>query len=507
MTTIEKVKSIQDIARKNGLSLNKRFNDAYLTSHSMFDGPREVGDRVINGMWDMCVHGINNGFDGTCKSSLDGLSDIVVMLTELGNEQIGKLTKISSKADVLLQKELQARKAVINVTEPLRECIASCLTAADTMTELRASGQGLVNMPEKQFELLEQSRTIFNQILSAMDNIGDTSSRAAQAKADEAIAAIKEWRESCSRGNLHSGSITKLNEALSSVRAWSELTVGVTKKERVKEQHEFKDNDALSSIVEGKASLEKLGAFLSRMETESADLKAVRAQITERDEAKQTKIDECENELEQIKQQKADIVNAFQNGEFDLATADRKIKSFKAREDDLLYTIAMAREETGPDYLKVSLEQREKIYAELERVVGTLSQFKSDLALLSDIIYYVDFNALIDMLGGGLSEKRQSAAIVSIHNIIAGIEDRIKAQAATVGKIGMDRAIRGQRTVMPETDRQAIIERERNSREQTSSELSPELAALFQAQQQPKQEEAQPEVKVKRSTLFSDDDR
>lgn len=507
MTTIEKVKSIQDIARKNGLSLNKKFTDSYLTSHSMFDGPRAVGDRIISGMWDMCVHGINNGFDGTCKSALGGLSDIVVSLTEVDDGQIGKLTKLTSKADVLLQKELQSRKAVINVTEPLKLCITSGIEAVDTMVELRDSGQGLVNMPAKQFELLEQSRELLNQILSAMDDIGDTSSRAAQAKADEAIAAIKVWREDCSRSNLQSGSLSKLNEALAAVKAWIELNAGVTKKERVKEQHVFKNNDALAAVVEGKASLEKLGAFLARMEAESADLSALRAQIDERDGAKQAKIDECERELENLKQQKADILNAFQNGELDLATADRKIKGLKSKEDDLLYAIATAREETGPDYLKISLEQREVIFGELERVVGTLNQFRSDLPFLSDIVYFVDFNVLIDMLGGGLTEARQSAAIESIHNIIAGIDDRVKAQMATVGRIGMDRAIRGQRTSIRETDRQAIIERERNSREQASSELSPELAALLQAQEQPKKEEEKPEVKVKRSTIFSDDDR
>ena len=199
MTTIEKVKSIQDVARKNGLSLNKKFTESYLTGHSMFDGPKELGDRIVNGMWDMCVHGINNGFDGTCKSALDGLSDIVVALTELGNEQIGKLTKYSVKADGLLQKELQARKAVINVTEPLKECINTSIVAVNTMTELRSSGQGLLNVNEKQFELLEQSRDILNQMLTAMDNIGDTSSRTAQGRSDEAIAAIKVWREDCSR--------------------------------------------------------------------------------------------------------------------------------------------------------------------------------------------------------------------------------------------------------------------------------------------------------------------
>ena len=507
MTTIEKVKSIQDIARKNGLSLNKKFTDGYLTSHSMFDGPRAVGDRIISGMWDMCVHGINNGFDGTCKSVLDGLSDIVVSLTEVGDGQIGKLTKLQDKADVLLQKQLQAQKAVINVTEPLKACVTSSLEAVDTMTELRESGQGLVNVPARQFELLEQSRELLNQILSAMEDIGDTSSRAAQGKSDEAVAAIKAWREDCSRNNLQSGSLAKLNEALAAVRAWIELNVGVTKKERVKEQHAFKNNDALSSIVEGKASLEKLGAFLARMEAESADLSALRAEIKKTEDDKQAKLDGYESELDSLKQQKTDILNAFQNGELDLATADRKIKGLKAKEDEILYAIAKAREDEGPDYLKISLEQREVIYAELERVVGMLNQFKSDLPFLSDIVYFVDFNVLIDMLGGGLNEKRQAAAIESIHTIIAGIDDRVKAQMATVSKIGMDRTIRGQRMSIHETDRQAIIERERSSREQVASELSPELAALLQAKEQPKTEEEKPEVKVKRSTIFSDDDR
>ena len=507
MTTIEKVKSIQDVARKNGLSLNKKFTEGYLTGHSMFDGPKELGDRIVAGMWDMCVHGINNGFDGTCKSALDGLSDIVVALTELGNEQIGKLTKYSVKADNLLQKELQARKAVINVTEPLKECINTSIVAVNTMVELRSSGQGLANVNEKQFELLEQSRGLFEQMLAAMDNIGDTSSRTAQARSDEAIAAIKVWREDCSRNNLQSGSIAKLKKALEAVEAWAALNVGVTRKERVKEQHAFRNNDALAAVVEGRASLEMLDTFLSRMATEKADIAAIRAQIDERDNARQAKIDECEKGLADIKKQKADIVAAFQNGEFDLATADRKIKSFKPKEDELLYTVATLRENNGPDYLKASLEQREAIYNELESVIGVLGQFKNDLVLLSDIIYGVDFNALIDMMGGRLSDKNQSIAIESIHSIIAGINDSITNLSVSGDRLKMDGLVRSRRAAVPETDRQAIIERERNSREQVSSELSPELAAILQAQAPQKQEEQKPEVKVKRSTLFSDDDR
>ncbi|MDE6029425.1 MAG: hypothetical protein K2F90_03795 [Clostridiales bacterium] len=508
MTTIEKVKSIQDVARKNGLSLNKKFTESYLTGHSMFDGPKELGDRIVNGMWDMCVHGINNGFDGTCKSALDGLSDIVVALTELGNEQIGKLTKYSVKADGLLQKELQARKEVINVAEPLKECINTSIVAVNTMTELRSSGQGLLNVNERQFELLEQSREILNQILTAMDNIGDTSSRTAQGRSDEAIAAVKVWREDCSRNNLQSGSIAKLKKALEIVEAWAALNVGVTRKERVKEQHAFRNNDALASVVEGRASLEMLDTFLNRMATEKADISAIRAQIDERDKARQDKIDECEKGLDDIKKQKADIVAAFQNGEFDLATADRKIKSLKPKEDDLLYTVSTLRESNGPDYLKASLEQREAIYNELESVIGVLGQFKNDLVLLSDIIYGVDFNALIDMMGGRLSDKNQSIAIESIHSIIAGINDSINNLSVSGDRLKMDGLVRGRRAAIPETDRQAIIERERNSREQVSSELSPELAALLQAQGKPQQaEEQKPEVKVKRSTLFSDDDR
>lgn len=508
MTTIEKVKSIQDVARKNGLSLNKRFTDGYLTGHSMFDGPKELAERIINGMWDICVHGINNGFDGTCKGAVDGLSDIVVSLTELGNEQIGKLGKLSAKADGLLQKELQSRKAVVDVKQPLFRCIRSCITAADTMTELKNSGQGLVHVGEKQFELLGQSREILDQMLTALDDICDTSSRTAQSMADRAVADIKDWREDCARSNLQSGSIAKLNSALSTVREWSKLTVEVTRKERVKDRHEFVENDALAAIVEGRASLEMLDTFLCRMQTEKADIAEIRAQIEERNSAKQARIDECENGLDGIKQQKADIVAAFQNGEYDLATADRKIKNLKPKEDDLLYTLSTLKDDNGPDYLKASLEQREGIYTELESVIGTLSQFKNDLVLLSDIVYDVDFNVLIDMLGGRLSDSNQAVAIESIHTIVAGIKDSINSLSVSRGNLKLDGIVRGRRAALPETDRQAMIERERNSRQQISSELSPELAAVLQAQQQPQTEQQErTEAKVKRSTLFSDDDR
>lgn len=509
MTTIEKVKSIQDTARKNGLSLNKKFTDNYLKSHSMFAGPQELADRIVAGMWDICVHGINNGFDGTCKSTLDGLSDIVVALTELGDTQLSKLGKYSTKADGLLQKELQARKAMINVTEPVRQCIESCMTAVDTMTELRESGQGLVNVNAAQFELLRQSREIFAEMLSELDNIGDTSSRTAQEKADAAIESIKEWRAACARNILTSSSVSALRTAKDEIAEWSKVTVGVTRKERVKEQHEFKDNDSLASIVHGKASLELLDTFLSRMSTEQADIANLRSQIDEREKTKQSKIEEYEKRLDGFKAERQQVVNAFQNGEFDLQTADRKLKKLKAEEDDTLYELSCLQDnDEGPDYLKITVEQRETIYNELYGVIATLETYKSDLVLLSDLVYDVDFNVLIDMLGGHLSERNQGAAIENIHMIVAGINDRIENMRVTIGRLSKDHAVRTDKLGIPETDRQSRIARAREKYAAESSELSPELAAILQGNKQPQDgEKEQPKVGERRSVAFSDDDR
>lgn len=510
MTTIEKVKSIQDIARKNSLSLDKKFTEAYLTSHSMFPGPQEVADRIVTSMWEMCTHGINNGFDGACKSAINGLSGIVVDLTEVGNDQIGKLGKLSTKADAILRKELQSRKDGIDVSFPIRECVQSSLEAIDVMEELCASGS--LRMADRQIDALKESRILLDEMTDLLNNVGDISSKTAQEKADAAIAAIKIWRDACSRSIVTSTHVNSLRKAKDEIVSWTKLTEGVTKKERAKDEHKFKANDNLAVIVEGKSALEMLDTFRERMSVEKEELEQLREEIENGANARQAQIDAYDAEYNELTKQIQGIVAAFQNGEYDLPTSTRLINGIKAKQEDVLYKKEVLLEEQEnemPNYLAIDVEQRETIYKQLDKVTRGLEGSRRNLVLLADLVYDIDFNVLIDMLGGNVTPDKMSEAMSNINGIVSGLSYKAQNGGTLVQRFGLNMKSISQMVDLPETNQDAIRERARARAQQQQNEIPPELLAVMGGAAQPQQKTAEerPKLGEKRSTLFSDDDR
>lgn len=507
MTTTEKVKAILDVAHKNGLSLNKKFTDNYLSSHSMFEGPKALADRIVDGMWDMCRHGINNGFDSTCKACVDGLSDIVISLTEIGNEQVGKLSKYTEKADVLLAKEPASRKSYVDVVAPVKQCLQSCIKAVDTMTELRQSGKGFANIDEAQFEMLGKSKDLLVEIASALDGVFDTSSKSAQEKADAAIEKIRVWRDDCVRLICTSASIEKLSDAKQIIGEWVKLSDGVTRRERAKEQHGFSENDELANIVRSKSALEMLDTFIKRMDCEKADISKEKSAIDERKKAKQSERDECKAQLDELENQKAQVLIDAQNG-VDIKICNRKIKEIKEKIDDVYYELGKLDTPDQPDFIESEVEMREEVYTALSDVSNVLLGCRNDLGFLAEMVDGVDFTALIDMLGGRTSEKSKNDALSSIHIIYANMSEKLENRRRAVQKLKDDRQIRSEILKTPMSSRRDIVDRVRSAREKYDEEMDSELLAALQNKPEKTEQVGERTVEdIVKNIALTDDDR
>lgn len=504
-TMTEKVKTVREIAGKNKISLNKRFTESYIAAHAMYEGPAALADRIVSGMWDICRHGINNGFDGTCCSTLDKLSDIVAALTELDSEQVGKLTKYTVKADELLQAEREERKSAINVAQPVYKCIESCSDAVEVLTELRKTGKGFANIDESQFKLLSQSKKILGEIAAALDGAFDTSSRSAQQKADAVIECLQSWRDDCVRLVCTGASVEKLNSAKELVTEWSKLSEEVTRRERAKEQHEWNDDDELGNISSSKHALEMLDTFVKRMESEKADIAAAKAKIAERDRAKAEHRDELSAALDELEKQKAAIITDAQNGA-DVKLCNRKIKEIKAKMDDVYFEIGKLDEKGMPDFIRSEVESREAIHAALERVTEILSGSQNDLGFLAETVRDVDFNALIDMLGGRTSKQSMKDALESINYICAGISEKLDNRKKTVQVLGDNANIIREVLDIPAVSRNDVIDRVRASQRKYDDELDEELLAALGGAKTGETGEKTAD-KAKKNIALSDDDR
>ncbi len=508
MTMTEKVKTVCDIAAKNGLPLNKKFTDSYLTAHSMFEGPAALAERIVGGMWDMCRHGINNGFDGGVKNALDGLSDIVVALSELGNEQIGKLTKYTVKAEALLKKELSGRKSCVNAALPVAECIESCKRAADVIIELREGGKGFSNIDENQFALLRESRTVLDEASQSLDSVLDTSSRSAQEKAESVIKLMQLWREDCVRLVCTGSSVNYLNDAKLEIEAWGKLSEEVSRRERAKENITFDDSDELSNLIKSKAAIESLDTFMRRMESEKADIELEKARIEERENAAREKRDKLNAELESLEAEKAKVIDDVRNGA-DLKAGNRKIKDIKQKMDDVYLKIGGLDDGGMPDFVALELADRQEIYNELEKITGILVSNRIDLGFLAETVEYIDFNALIDLLGGRTTESSKTNSISSIHGIYASLNEKLENRRKTLQQMRDNGKVLKRVLNIETPDRQSLIDKARAARTRYDDELDPELLAALESGGSEKQNERIEELdpELRKIIPLGDDDR
>ncbi len=504
MSMTDQVKTIREVAVKNGITLNKRFTDSYLGAHAMFEGPGALAERIVAGMWDMCRHGINNGFDGTVRSCMDSLSDIVVALSELDEGQVGKLTKYTTKADLILQKEFEERKSAVNVAEPVYECVNSCLRAIDSLTELRKSGKGFMNIDGAQFERLEQSRGILNAITSTLDGAFDTTSKSAQQNADEMIKLLKAWRNDVVRLVVTSASIANLGKAAGIAEEWAKLSVGVTRRDRAKEKHAWSESDELSVISESRNALEMLDTFMQRMDSEKADIAAAKARLAERDREKIVRRDELNGRLTELETLKNKILDEIANGA-DVKLCNRRIKEIKATMDEIYFELGKLDEKGMPDFLSAEIENRESIHAALSRITDILGGSKNDLAFLAETVRDVDFNALIDMLGGRISKSGLADALKSINYVCAGISEKLDTMERAREVLKTETKIIGEVLGVRTQDRDKVIEKMRAERNAFDEELDDEVLAALKNRKAASEKNAVSTDRERQTTHTPDD--
>lgn len=500
----DKLKTVTSVARANKLSLNKNFNDGYLSAHSMYDGPQELADRIVGGMYELCRYGVNNGF-GDVESTLCDLSDIVVELSKLGDGQVGKLAKHSDKASRLLSKNYTGKKNVADVAEPVRACADACIEAADAIVELRTSGKSFSNISEQQFHLLEESRAAIQKVVAALDGVIDTSSVTADENAQKIVEIMQKWRESCVNQMLTASSVKDLLSALDIVEKWKQLVTFVGRK-RVKTASAFDDNDDLANIAIGARAIETYETFLARVESEKAETQKLKDKIRQREAARESEKASLRAKIDELEQQKIDIGNEIKNGA-DINICNRRFKEVKAKIDELDRELAkLADEPDNVGYLKDLLEVRDSVYREMYNVALLLDIVKDDPAYLAEIIADADFNSFVQLMTAKNSPDDMNKALVQIRRIKSYMDIKVDDWQKMLAKFKLNAQAMKKLDPNVVTDREELRNRGRQLRS-AGDEIDPELLAIIDSGKKDKTAEKAETLGERKNVVFTDDDR
>lgn len=501
MDITEKTEAILSAAANNDVRLHKKFNNPYFAAHTMYDGPKELFERIVNGMWDICRYGVNNGFDGNGKNALDTLADIAVSLPDLGNGQIDKLSKQAARADTVLR---TAKKTENGVSDAVRASIASCREAIATVRALREAGNGFESIDERQIELLAQSKPIFDEIEDALAGVMDVSSVRAKECAQQVMGHIAVWREDCSQFMCTSASLDELRAALASVKEWQKQNTAVTKRTRDKDGLVFTPDD-LSLIVQSRGALERLGTFLQRIHSEKEKIENQRNALQDQKAGRDAVLAGLRAQMEQADRDMRQVKIDFQNGA-DKDECIRKLKELDRKKDDLLLAIDDAEHDTD-EYAPVEedIETREAIYKSIKEVSDMLEHNRDNLLFLAETVQMVDFNSLISLLDGRVGNVE--AAIRNVQTIHAAMEVKLE-EARKIRQILLQTRSAVKSVVhRPVLSREERLKELKKQREQSNKNDDKYLAMLMGDTPEEGEKAKEKEDERMMAILLGDDDK
>lgn len=312
-------------------------------------------------------------------------------------------------------------KQKIDVTEPLRLCITTSIQAAGIMVELYRS-----KINAEQIEMSERSKELLTEILSELDKVCDTVSKAAQEKADSAIKSIKLWRDAFSRLNITNKNMEQLQTALQLVKEWRKnLGSEVAECELACEVHEFACDDDIQYVLKAKAALEKLKEFIGLVDRERAEIDRLNAQIEEEKRKLREKTEAFRAEIQSLQAQADEIYKKFENGEISLIEVNRFFNEY----DEKVIEVQRRRQAFKDSYqnpyedLEQNLWEREKVCKGLHDLVHRLGIYRNNLITLPNLISCSEMDVLFDYLQG---EKCDDLSEVSYY--IHAMERRIEKQ-------------------------------------------------------------------------------
>ena len=393
---------IYEILGRNGMRVSSDFADLDRRGYDS-DEAQRFSEELVEKLGYLVAHGVNNGFNGSMKDTIDLLTDMILSMNKRKiTEKIGRLR---TRADEAVARTKLTRADGADVRAPVMEFITSTLAGAEIMAEREADDERVTGFAEK-------SRKILLELREALSGVINVTSIYAAQYAEEIIKRLRVWRNSASTRQFDSVALDSLSAAVNEAVKWKGLVV---KGEHVRaDKIPSPPADDFGSIVGSNAALEALGGL-------RAELRRKTAAIEKLESERSRLLDERRKSREELD----GIVREWQNGALDDETAD--MRSQYAEQN-----IARIDEELIPVETRISSER--SVLGICRRLENSLAVYENDPIMLHKLALQVDFGRVNSFLMGHLDAADGSKLVDDI-DLVISVELRRREETM---KIGMD---------------------------------------------------------------------
>lgn len=421
---------LMEILTTNGVKCEEKFKHLKEEGYAS-DACQKLSEEIVEKIEIYARYGVNNGFSGDLKESLEELVKTAVFMSE-------------SKADKKLEKIKKDVGKTISFTDGLlkENKYMSILGEVKKYTESSVKGASVmqkVDMASSRNDVLVDGIDKFNELDKILDDVVDDASIKAAFFANDIINKIVLWRNEVSIHMHSSATNSYLDEAIKLANEWKDIKNAVVsggifkKSNRAKEDQIRKfERDDFQFIAESSQVLGKVNIFVENLKEYKESIINGRYNTEEEEKA----VAEMEGDIKSLKAQKQETVVKFKQGLIsedecydDCVDIDEKIA-------DINKDLEINRAQIHKN--KRAKRAYGKVIKKLEYLNKTILGFKNDPIMLCILGGAIDYDKVTRVMQGRATDEEIAYVIeLNLYNLKLErrIQDKLNAFLDSMEKI------------------------------------------------------------------------
>ena len=408
-----------NVLKDNGVSYNLKFNhvlqDGCLTEY------QTLLENVVKKVEELAVYGVNEGFNNNIKKAVSVMTEVAVKITGEKTAKNIKKYKDNYEKNVKECDSYMKNANQVNLKSELIKWINDSIEGGKVLINVHAGN--------KRNAFLEDGIVKLNEIKSALENVADVSSLIAEEYAVKVLNNVKKWGNEAIN-NLHtSTSVNYLNDALTTVGEWSNLTESV--KKGLFKGKTVVDGGNVKYAPNDMYRIKNSGAHLEKLQVFEDCLAETNEGVEERYDVSE--------KLEEIKQNRQNLIDAenkqreyfamAQRGEIDWVAAEEEVNFLNYDINE--YKQEISRLEKEKHNLEVLRRDSKSSIKCIKTISSKIKSYRSDLLLLTYFSEKFNMESAIKVIRGTASEE-ELAYVLNCDNVINAIEEEISSRSAVL---------------------------------------------------------------------------
>lgn len=380
------------------------------------DACQDLAEECLELMAEYCRAGINGGFNGSIKDSLDALSDICAQMSNR------KKDRDADKRREACEKKKNEIVRDIKLPEieevPIKDLVYQYIDRS------MQAISGLIKKNPAQAEILRSSEKKLIQLRTSIEKAVDGSSKDAYGKAEKIIEHIQAWRDAAAASGCTNATLGELDEAVGIAHEWNKLMKPVKGSSRADgDTFTYKEDD-IDKIAKSAELKERMDNLRARINTARSQLD-VRYNVTNL-EARRTSIRE---NIAKIEARREEAVESYKIGvitDDDLIDIsedlDEQLEDLRADLSDVNANISM--KEQGR-------RNQEGTIDEVEKICDEIDSYETEPAIYSTLADNVSFES-VDAIVGGVASAEQIQKFTKSLRINLAVAKKIRQSGGVI---------------------------------------------------------------------------